>query len=308
MPQTFDTLRIRNVIGFRSDQVYLWPPVATAPTGSCCKAWRGLRPTLAAGTDPELCGRDNTGQSAVSCSERQGGLGSPLEILACRVGPHPLPTERSPCGAQMAAEWPAARGASVQREGRSPCSRRLGAAPRSPSSVTGGEKAPRAPPALLLARGTGPGPTTQPAELLCASNRAPSGPPAHVCATRGWYWRNAKNSPDRDSKAPIDSARAATAASRAPAPARPGGASKKGKGNGEGFFFFPSVFISKNMNCQARLPARRVRGSCRLPGRHAAGSCHHCPGSESLLIQPGTVLLLRVTEMHDGHTHGRMAS
>lgn len=157
MPQTFDTLRIRNVIGFRSDQVYLWPPVATAPTGSCCKAWRGLRPTLAAGTDPVLCGRDNSGQSAVSCSERQGGLGSPLEILACRVGPHPLPTERSPCGAQMAAEWPAARGASVQREGRSPCSRRLGAAPRSPSSVAGGEKAPRAPPALLLARRDGPG-------------------------------------------------------------------------------------------------------------------------------------------------------
>lgn len=100
--------------------------------------------------------------------------------------------------------------------------------------------------------GTGPGPTTQPAELLCASNRAPSGPPAHVCATRGWYWGNAKNSPDRDSKAPIDSARAATAASRAPAPTRPGGASKKGKGNGEGLFFFFSslVFISKNMNCR----------------------------------------------------------
>lgn len=154
----------------------------------------------------------------------------------------------------------------------------------------------------------GPGATTQPAELLCASNRAPSGPPAHVCATRGWYWRNAKNSPDRDSKAPIDSARAATAASRASAPARPGGASKKGKGNGEGLFFFFLQFLSQKHELQAQLPARRVRGSCRLPGRHAAGSCHHCPGSESLLIQPGTVLLLRVTEMHDGHTHGRMAS
>lgn len=96
----------------------------------------------------------------------------------------------------------------------------------------------------------GPGPTTQPAELLCASNRAPSGPPAHVCATRGWYWRNAKNSPGRDSKAPIDSARAATAASRSSAPARPGGASKKGKGNGEGFFFFSFSFYLKNMNCR----------------------------------------------------------
>lgn len=66
----------------------------------------------------------------------------------------------------------------------------------------------------------------------------------------GCYWRNAKNSPDRDSKAPIDSARAATAASRAPAPTRPGGASKKGKGNGEGFFFFSFSFYLKNMNCR----------------------------------------------------------
>lgn len=267
--------------------------------GKLLQSLAGVATDLGSGTDPELCGRDNSGQSAVSCSERQGGLGSPLEILACRVGPHPLPTERSPCGAQMAAEWPAARGASVQREGRSPCSRRLGAAPRSPSSVTGGEKAPRAPPALLLASGTGPGPTTQPAELLCASNRAPSGPPAHVCATRGWYWRNAKNSPGLP-----------------PLPAEPqlprdqAGLRKKAKVMAKGcfFFFFFFSFYLKKHELQAQLPARRVRGPCRLPGRHAAGSCHHCPGSESLLIQPGTVLLLRVTEMHDGHTHGRTAS
>lgn len=261
---------------------------------------------MAAGTDPELCGRDNTGQSAVSCSERQGGLGSPLETLACRVGPHPLPTERSPCGASMAAEWPAARGASVQREGRSPCSRRLGAAPRSPSSVTGGEKAPRAPPALLLANGTGPGPTTQPAELLCASNRAPSGPPAPHGAGTGETPRTLQIETRK---------RRSTAPGLPPLPAEPqlprgqAGLRKKAKVMAKGcFFFFSSVFISKNMNCQAQLPARRVRGPCRLPGRHAAGSCHHCPGSESLLIQPGTVLLLRVTEMHDGHTHGRIAS
>lgn len=110
--------------------------------------------------------------------------------------------------------------------------------------------------------------------------------------------------------------RRSTAPGLPPLPAEPqlprgqAGLRKKAKVMAKGcfFFFFFFSFYLKKHELQAQLPARRVRGSCRLPGRHAAGSCHHCPGSESLLIQPGTVLLLRVTEMHDGHTHGRTAS
>lgn len=208
---------------------------------------------MAAGTDPVRCGRDNTGQSALSCSERQGWLGPPLEILACRVGPHTLPTERSPRGAQMAAEWPAARGASVQREGRSPCSRRLGAAPRSPSSVTGGgggEKAPRAPPALLLAAGTGRGPRHSRRDcrarpiarllvllLTCAPHGAGAGETPRTLQIETRKLRS-------------------TGPGLPPLPAEPqlprgqAGLRKKAKVMAKGFFFFPSVFISKNMNCR----------------------------------------------------------
>lgn len=155
----------------------------------------------------------------------------------------------------MAAEWPAARGASVQREGRSPCSRRLGAAPRSPSSVTGGEKAPRAPPALLLAAGTARGPRHS-RRNCCARPIARLLVLLLTCAPHGAVTGETPRTLQIETRKLRSTAPGLPpAASRAPAPTRPGGASKKGKGNGEGFFFFSFSFYLKKHELPGSAPS-----------------------------------------------------